>query len=120
MQQRAQFSKSKVSCLSRHRGGNYYAVAKVGGKLIRRSLETDEFNTAKNRLDRALREIRGAKNARLAGTLGAAIQEEADRHDPANRRPATTIARLPRHCPTSIFPQLGNLLCEPACGDNNA
>ena len=48
MQQNAQFSKSKVTSLLRHRGGNYYASAKVVGKVIRRSLETDDFNVAKN------------------------------------------------------------------------
>lgn len=81
MQRKAQFSKSKVSCLLRHRGGNYYASTKVSGKVIRRCLETDDFNTAKNRLPGVLEEIRGAKNASKAGTLGAAIQSEAERED---------------------------------------
>jgi integrase len=83
MQQTAQFSKSKIPCLLRHRGGNYYASAKVSGKIIRRSLDTDDFNTAKNRLDGALEEIRGAKNASKAGTLKEAIDTEAKRVDPA-------------------------------------
>jgi integrase len=83
MQKNAQFSKSKVPCLIRHRGGNYYASAKVAGKVIRRSLDTDDFNTAKNRLPAILEEMRGAKNARAAGTLGAAIKAEAERADPA-------------------------------------
>lgn len=78
----AQFSKSKVSNLFRHRGGNYYAVSKVSGKVIRRSLDTDDFNTAKNRLPGVLEEIRGAKNASEAGTLGKAIHDEAYRLDP--------------------------------------
>ena len=78
----AQFSKSKVPCLFRHRGGNYYATAKVNGKLIRRSLQTDDFNTAKIRLPAVLEEIRGAKNAAEAGTLGKAIHDEAHRPDP--------------------------------------
>lgn len=83
MQRKAQFSKSKVPCLVRHRGGNYYASTKVAGKLIRRCLDTDDFNIAKNRLPGVLEEIRGAKNASQAGTLGAAIHEEAHRDDPA-------------------------------------
>jgi hypothetical protein len=37
IQQGAQFSRSKVPCLLRHRGGNWYASAKVGGKIIRRT-----------------------------------------------------------------------------------
>jgi integrase len=83
MQKNAQFSKSKTPCLLRHRGGNYYASAKVSGKVIRRSLDTDDYNTAKNRLAATLEEMRGAKNAREAGTLGAAIKAEAERIDPA-------------------------------------
>ena len=54
MQQKARFSNSKVPCLLRHRGGNYYASAKVARKVIRRSLETGGFNVAKNRLPAAL------------------------------------------------------------------
>ena len=83
MQSTAQFSKSKVSCLLRHRSGTYYANARVSGKLIRRSLDTDDFNTAKNRLPAVLAEMRGAKNSGQAGTLGAAIKAEAERADPA-------------------------------------
>lgn len=78
----AQFSKSKVSNLFRHRGGNYYAVTKVSGKGIRRSLKTDDFNTAKIRLPSVLEEMRGAKNAAEAGTLRKAIHDEAHRVDP--------------------------------------
>ena len=77
MQQKAQFSKSKVPCLLRHRGGNYYARAKVGGKAIRRCLDTEDYNVAKNRLGGVLTEIRGAKNASKAGTLGAVISTNA-------------------------------------------
>lgn len=83
MQQTAQFSKSKIPCLLRHRGGKYYASAKVSGKLIRRSLDTDDYQVAKNRLPAILDEMRGAKNASLAGTLGQAIHDEAQREDPA-------------------------------------
>jgi len=90
MQQKAQFSKSKVPCLFRHRGGNYYASAKVGGKIIRRCLETDDFNVAKNRLPGVLAEMKGAKNVSKAASLGIAIQEEAKREDP-------TIEESTRH-----------------------
>lgn len=83
MQQNAQFSKSKVPCLLRHRGGNYYASAKVAGKVIRRCLETDDFNMAKNRLPAVLAEMKGARNASQAATLGIAVQEEAAREDAA-------------------------------------
>ncbi len=83
MQQKAQFSKSKVSCLLRHRGGNYYASTKVSGKIIRRSLDTDDFNIAKNRLNGVLAEIRGAKHASKAGTLWAALETESMRQDPS-------------------------------------
>ena len=82
MQQKAQFSKSKVPCLVRHRGGKYYACAKVSGKLIRRSLDTDDYGQAVIRLPGVLAELKGAKNASAAGTLGAAIKAEADRTDP--------------------------------------
>lgn len=82
MAKTAQFSKSRKPNLVRHRGGKYYVAAKVGGKLIRRSLKTDDYNTALLRLPSALEEIRGAKNASDAGTLGQAIYDEANRDDP--------------------------------------
>ncbi|MCH1498805.1 MAG: site-specific integrase [Akkermansiaceae bacterium] len=82
MSKTPQFSKSRIPCLVRHRGGNYYAAAKVNGRLIRRSLKTDDFNTAKLRLGDALGEMRGARNATSAGALGDAIYEEAHRNDP--------------------------------------
>lgn len=83
MPQKAQFSKSKVSCLVRHRAGNYYASVRVGSKLLRRSLETDDFGTAKLRLPSVLEELRGARNAAEAPTLGEALTAEADRKDPS-------------------------------------
>ncbi|MFM2169965.1 MAG: hypothetical protein RI957_194 [Verrucomicrobiota bacterium] len=83
MQQKAQFTKSKVPCLFLHRGGTYYASVKVSGKTIRRSLETSDYNTAKNRLDGVVSEIRGASNASQASTFGVAIHAEADREDPS-------------------------------------
>lgn len=79
MPQIAQFSKSKIACLLRHRGGKYYASAKVAGKVIRRSLDTDDFNVAKNRLPEVLAEMRGATNAVNATSLQIAIEEEAKR-----------------------------------------
>ena len=82
MQHTAQFSKSKISCLLRHRGGNYYASAKVGGKLIRRSLDTEDYNVAKNRLPGILEEMRGARNSAAANSLGDALRTEAKRNDP--------------------------------------
>lgn len=96
MQQKAQFSKSKVPCLVRHRGGNYYASVKVSGKLIRRSLGTEDYNQAVIRLPGVLAELKGAKNAAAAGTLGAAIKEEADRHDPTIKE-TTRIYYRERH-----------------------
>ncbi len=83
MQQKAQFSKSKVENLFRHRGGNYYAVAKVDGKVRRRSLETSDFNLAKGRLANALADLRGTVNAKHAGTIAEAITAEAARNDPS-------------------------------------
>lgn len=82
MQRTAQFSKSKVPCLFLHRGGNYYASVKVGGKTIRRSLDTTDYNTAKLRLPAVVADIRGSKNASQAGTLGLAVTDEANREDP--------------------------------------
>ena len=73
----AQFSKSKVSNLFRHRGGNFYAVAKISGKVIRRSLETEYFNTAKIKLPAVLKEIEEAKSASEAWTLRKAMHDEA-------------------------------------------
>ena len=113
MQQTAQFSKSKVQCLVRHRGGNYYAPAKVAGKVIRRSLETDDSNTAKNRLPGVLAEMRGARNASLAGTLGQAITDEAQRVDPSFK--ATT-----RHYDQQIAVSLAKTATASATRDNGA
>jgi integrase len=93
MQKKAQFSKSKIPCLVRHRGGNYYASAKVSGKLIRRSLDTDDYNQAVIRLPGVLAEMRGAKNAAQAGTLGAAIKEESERDDPTIKGTTQTYYR---------------------------
>ena len=103
MPQKAQFSKSKVSHLFRHRAGTYYAIAKVGGNKFRRSLDTDDFNIAKNRLPAVIAEMRGAKNASSAGTLGAAITAEADRDDP-------TIKKTTRH----YYQQIGKSLAKVA------
>jgi integrase len=77
------FKASKVENLFVHQGGNYYAVAKVDGKVRRRCLETDDYNTAKGRLANALADLRGTVNAKHAGTLAEAITAEAARQDPA-------------------------------------
>jgi len=111
MQHTAQFSKSKVQCLVRHRGGNYYASAKVAGKVIRRSLDTDDYSTAKNRLPKVLSEIRGATHATAAGTLGAAITAEAEREDPAikettqhyYKQVAVSLAKVAASLPVDTF-----------------
>ena len=41
MKRIAQFTNSKIPFGVRHEAGNYYRSAKVGGKLIRRSLAAD-------------------------------------------------------------------------------
>ena len=82
MQQVAQFTRSKIACLVRHRGGKYYAATKVSGKLIRRQLDTTDYNVAKNRLPGVLAELRGAQNSGKAGSLGEVIAAEAKREDP--------------------------------------
>ncbi|MEY3395893.1 MAG: hypothetical protein RL346_2130 [Verrucomicrobiota bacterium] len=82
MPTKAQFRKSKVPCLYIHSGGKYYAVAKVSGKLIRRSLNTDDYATASNRLEGVLTEMKGARNAITANSLGAALKAEIERYDP--------------------------------------
>lgn len=102
MQQKAQFSKSKVPCLVRHRGGKYYASAKVAGKLVRRSLDTEDYNIAKNRLDGVLAQMRGSKNAANADSLGTAITEEAKRVDPS-------IKQTTRHYYAQIAVSLGKM-----------
>jgi len=81
MKQVAKFSRSKVENLFKHRAGNYYAVVKVDGKIRRQSLETDDYNLAKERLPATLESLRGATAAKTAGTLRSAILEEANRND---------------------------------------
>jgi len=83
-----QFKRSKVANMVKHRGGTYYAVTKVQGKVRRRSLETDDFNLAKARLPAVLTELRGATDSAKAGTLAQALTDEANRDDP-NTKPAT-------------------------------
>ncbi|MCW1921701.1 hypothetical protein OKA05_04000 [Luteolibacter arcticus] len=83
MQQKAQVSRSKVENLFRHRGGNFYAVCKVDGKVRRRCVETDDYNTAKGRLTNSLADLRGSVNAKHPGTIAEAITTEAERKDPS-------------------------------------
>jgi len=78
-----QFTRSKVENLFRHRGGRFYAVCKVDGKVRRKCLDTDDYNTAKARLEGALADLRGATNAKGAGTLAEALTAEAERADPS-------------------------------------
>jgi integrase len=114
MQQKAQFSKSKVPCLVRHRGGVYYVSAKVRGKLIRQSLGTDDYGTAKIRLPAALAEIRGSQNAATAGTLAQSIHVEANREDPTitastrhyYKQIATSLIRTGEALPDNPMPKL--------------
>ena len=82
VKQTKQFSKSKVGNLFRHRGGHYYAVTKVLGKVRRKSLDTEDFNVAKSRLEAALNDLRGATASGTAGTLSEALRAEAARPDP--------------------------------------
>ena len=79
------FSKSSIDCLMVHSAGKYYASVKVAGKVVRRCLNTNDFNVAKLQLPVVLAEIRGAKNASTSGTLGAAIHTEAHRADPTKK-----------------------------------
>jgi integrase len=90
MPAKAQFRKSKVPNLFIHSGGRYYAVAKVTGKIIRRCLETDDYATASARLDGVLAEMKGAKNAATAGSLGAALMRVAHRTDPTIKETTRT------------------------------
>jgi integrase len=83
MEQKPKFSRSKVENLFRHRAGKYYAVAKVLGKIRRRSLDTADYNLAKDRLAGALAAMRGATEAGTAGTMRTAIVAEANREDAA-------------------------------------
>jgi integrase len=111
MQRTAKFSKSKLPCLFRHRGGKYYASVKVDGKTIRRCLDTDDYFAAKLRLPAVLAEMRGAKNASAAGTLGAAIQAEVKREDPEikettrhyYRQIAASLAKVAAKLPVDPF-----------------
>ena len=53
------WEKTKVQCLVRHLpSGTYYARVRAGGKLIWRTLKTDQFTVAKARLPETLGEIR--------------------------------------------------------------
>ena len=57
---------------------------------IRRCLDTDDYGAASNRLPAVLAGMRGARNASAAGTLGVAIQDEANREDQAVESPPVT------------------------------
>jgi integrase len=61
------WAKTKIQCLVRNGGsGVYYARARVHGKLIWKTLETDQLNVAKVRLPKALNEMgRGSDKWKL-------------------------------------------------------
>ena len=63
--------KSPVANLVRYvPSGIYFARAKVGGKLIRRSLKTDKISVAKLRLGDLMKEERGQLEARVEASKG--------------------------------------------------
>lgn len=80
----------KAENLVRHRSGNYYLRAKVGGKIVRRSLKTDRLKVAKIKRDAMLAELRSAAVAEPSQvrTLGDALNLVASR-----------IAATPGHKP---------------------
>jgi hypothetical protein len=96
------FTKSAKDCLLLHRGGNYYASARVASKVIRRSVETDDYKTASNRFPAVLAEMRGAKNTSVAGNPGRAIHDEAHRDDP-------TVEKTTQHDYRQIGKSLANV-----------
>lgn len=72
------WGKTKTQCLVRHcASGTYYARARVGGKLVWKTLETDLFTVAKTRLPEVLRDIRKGAHAQAALTAGYATFNEA-------------------------------------------
>ena len=111
MQQKAQFSKSKVENLFRHRGGNYYAVAKVDGKVRRKCLETADYNQARARLDNALADLRGTVNSKHAGTLAEAITTESLRADPTIKE---TTRKYYQQVAVSLIKSSDSLPSKPA------
>jgi integrase len=60
------WAKTKIQCLVRHSSGVYYARARVGGKLVWKTLETDLFTVAKVRLPETLELMRKASVARAS------------------------------------------------------
>jgi integrase len=63
--------KSSVANIVRYvPSGAYFARAKIGGKLIRRSLKTDRLNVAQLRLGDLMKQERGQLEARVAAVKG--------------------------------------------------
>lgn len=76
----AQWQKSATPNLYRYlSSGVYFARAKVGGKLIRRSLKTTTYSVAVLRLNDLLKEHRGLSESNKSATTGAmTFQQAAD------------------------------------------
>ncbi len=72
------WAKTAIQCLVRHcASGVYYARARVSGKLVWKTLETDVFTVAKARLPEALRNIRKATRTQADLNAGYATFREA-------------------------------------------
>ena len=72
------WEKTKVQCLVRHlASGTYYARVRAGGKLIWRTLKTDQFIVAKARLPETVAQIRKGSLAHAALETGYATLAEA-------------------------------------------
>lgn len=90
--------------LVRHRGGTYYLNAKVGGKKIRRSLETADLRIAKIKRDNVLGPLRSVATASPGDvrTVGDALELVGKRmasnpkHRPATRDYYVELLRLLR------------------------
>ena len=76
-------------CLYRYKGATYYALFKVGGKQIRRSLETTDLELAR----RLVRQLRGELEISSAAREKVSLEEMADRYLKTVRgRPSTVSA----------------------------
>jgi len=56
-------------CLYRYKGETYYALFKLGGKQIRRSLETRDFELARRRVRQLRAEMEVSRAARSKVTM---------------------------------------------------
>ena len=90
-------------CLYRYRGEKYYALLKVGGKQIRRSLETNDLPLARRRLSDFKRDIET-----IDPTLGArTIEAHANRFAPTVTGSESTLVNDRRYLdrPTKKCPK---------------